>query len=180
MTAASMTLSWPRVLGELLARRDLDADTTAGAMGEILSGDATGAQIAGFAIALRAKGETAAELQGLVDAMYAKATLLDLPDRVVDIVGTGGDMAKTVTAEGTVAAADTEELSFSSAGTVTAVNVKAGDTVKAGQVLAEIDSAELEAAVADADASLADAQAKLDAQEQWLTQARGNLDEFGA
>jgi len=91
-----MTLSWPRVLGELLARRDLDADTTAWAMGEILSGDATGAQIAGFAIALRAKGETAAELQGLVDAMYAKATLLDLPDRVVDIVGTGGDMAKTV------------------------------------------------------------------------------------
>jgi len=96
VTAASMTLSWPRVLGELLARRDLDADTTAWAMGEILSGDATGAQIAGFAIALRAKGETAAELQGLVDAMYAKATLLDLPDRVVDIVGTGGDMAKTV------------------------------------------------------------------------------------
>lgn len=91
-----MSLSWPRVLTDLVAGRDLDADTSAWAMSEILSGDATGAQIAGFAIALRAKGETAAELQGLVDAMYAKATLLDLTDRVVDIVGTGGDMAKTV------------------------------------------------------------------------------------
>jgi len=91
-----MTLTWARVLGDLIARRDLDADTTAWAMGEILSGDATGAQIAGFAVALRAKGETAAELGGLVEAMYAKATLLHLDDPVVDIVGTGGDMAKTV------------------------------------------------------------------------------------
>ncbi|MET0766633.1 MAG: anthranilate phosphoribosyltransferase [Aeromicrobium sp.] len=91
-----MTLSWPHVLTELIAGRDLDTTTTEWAMGEILSGDATGAQIAGFAVALRAKGETAAELQGLVDAMYAKATTLDLDDRVVDIVGTGGDMAKTV------------------------------------------------------------------------------------
>ncbi len=91
-----MTSTWPAVLSDLLAGRDLDAATTTWAMGEILSGDATGAQIAGFAVALRAKGETAQELQGLVDAMYAKATTLDLADRVVDIVGTGGDMAKTV------------------------------------------------------------------------------------
>lgn len=93
--ARSMT-TWSAVLTDLLAGRDLDTATTSWAMGEILSGDATGSQIAGFAIALRAKGETATELQGLVDAMYAKATTLDLDDRVVDIVGTGGDMAKTV------------------------------------------------------------------------------------
>lgn len=91
-----MSHTWPAVLGALIDRRDLDSEATTWAMGEILSGDATGAQIAGFAVALRAKGETAAELQGLVDAMYAKATILDLDDRVVDIVGTGGDMAKTV------------------------------------------------------------------------------------
>jgi multidrug efflux pump subunit AcrA (membrane-fusion protein) len=79
--------------------------------------------------------------------------------QVVDV--TKGSMSETVSAEGTVAAADTDDLSFASSGTVTAVNVKAGDTVKAGQVLATIDSAELQAAVASAEADVADAQAKL-------------------
>ena len=58
---------------------------------------------------------------------------------------TRGSMSKTVSAEGTIAAAQTDDLSFSSSGTVTAVNVKAGDTVTAGQVLATIDSAQLQA-----------------------------------
>lgn len=91
-----MSHSWPSVLTDLIAGRDLDAAATQWAMGEILAGDATDAQIAGFAVALRHKGETSVELRGLVDAMYAKATTLELTDRVVDIVGTGGDMAKTV------------------------------------------------------------------------------------
>ena len=46
-------------------------------MGEILSGEATPSQIAGFAVALRAKGETIEEVEGLVAAMYAHATPLD-------------------------------------------------------------------------------------------------------
>jgi multidrug efflux pump subunit AcrA (membrane-fusion protein) len=74
---------------------------------------------------------------------------------------TTGPMSESVSAEGTVAAAETDDLSFSSAGTVTAVNVKAGDAVKAGQVLATIDSAALEADVASAEANVADAAAKL-------------------
>jgi macrolide-specific efflux system membrane fusion protein len=74
---------------------------------------------------------------------------------------TSGPMSVTVSAEGTVAAAQTDDLSFSSAGTVTAVNVKAGDTVKAGQVVATIDSAALQSAVTSAQADLASAQAKL-------------------
>ena len=80
-------------------------------------------------------------------------------DQVVE--ATTGPMALTVSAEGTVAAAETDDLSFTSAGTVTAVNVSAGDVVRAGQVLATIDSAELEAAVADAEADVADAEAAL-------------------
>jgi anthranilate phosphoribosyltransferase len=88
--------TWPQVLTGLIAGRDLDASSTAWAMDEILSGSASDAQIAGFAIALRAKGETQGELQGLVDSMLAHATRLTITARVVDIVGTGGDMAKTV------------------------------------------------------------------------------------
>ena len=65
-------------------------------MGEILSGEATPAQIAGFAVALRAKGETVDEMEGLVEAMYAAATPLEVPGRVLDVVGTGGDRSFSV------------------------------------------------------------------------------------
>ncbi len=72
-----------------------------------------------------------------------------------------GSMATTVSAEGTVAAAQTDDLSFTSSGTVNVVNVKAGDAVTAGQVLATIDSASLQSAVTSAKASLASAKATL-------------------
>ena len=92
----SESLNWPDVHSALVSGNDLDTDSTAWAMEEILSGNATSAQIAGFAVALRAKGETLAEVQGLVDSMYRHATPLKIDGRVVDIVGTGGDRAKTV------------------------------------------------------------------------------------
>ncbi|MBI2243159.1 MAG: anthranilate phosphoribosyltransferase [Nocardioides sp.] len=88
--------TWPEVLGALVAGSDLSADQTAWAMGEILSGEATVAQIAGFAIALRAKGETVEEVSGLVDTMYALATPISVPGRLLDIVGTGGDRSMSV------------------------------------------------------------------------------------
>jgi multidrug efflux pump subunit AcrA (membrane-fusion protein) len=74
---------------------------------------------------------------------------------------TRGSMARTITASGTVAAAQTDDLSFTSAGTVTAVNVAAGATVTKGEVLASIDSTDLAAAVSSAESSLAAAQAQL-------------------
>lgn len=88
--------TWPDVLDELVLGRDLDAASTAWAMASILDGESTPAQIAAFAVALRAKGISQAELQGLVDALLSRAVLVDVPGRVVDIVGTGGDRAKTV------------------------------------------------------------------------------------
>ncbi|MEJ7633356.1 anthranilate phosphoribosyltransferase [Aeromicrobium sp.] len=91
-----MSHTWPDVLSSLVAGQDLAASATAWAMEEILSGNATPAQIAGFAVALRSKGETLAEVQGLVDSMYHHAIPLEVDGRVVDIVGTGGDRAKTV------------------------------------------------------------------------------------
>ncbi len=88
--------TWPEVLGALVARRDLDATQTGWAMREILAGEATAAQIAGFAVALRAKGESIAEVTGLVDAMYGAATPITVEGRCLDIVGTGGDRSMSV------------------------------------------------------------------------------------
>ncbi|MCH0566389.1 MULTISPECIES: anthranilate phosphoribosyltransferase [unclassified Streptomyces] len=88
--------SWPEVLNALLDGRDQSADATAWAMDRIMRGEATDAQIAGFAVALRAKGETVEEITGLVRAMYEHANVIDVPGTTVDIVGTGGDGAKTV------------------------------------------------------------------------------------
>jgi len=88
--------SWPALLNGLLEGRDLSADDTAWAMDLIMRGEATDAQIAGFAVALRAKGETVQEITGLVRTMYEHANVIEVPGRTVDIVGTGGDGAKTV------------------------------------------------------------------------------------
>ena len=68
--------TWPEVLTGLVRGEDLSAGQAAWAMGEILAGAATPVQIAGFAVALRAKGETVDEMQGLVDAMYRHSTPL--------------------------------------------------------------------------------------------------------
>lgn len=88
--------SWPSVLGSLVEGRDLDADATGWAMKQIMSGEASDAQIAGFIIALRAKGETISEVEGLASAAYEFATPLDVDRHALDIVGTGGDRAHTV------------------------------------------------------------------------------------
>jgi anthranilate phosphoribosyltransferase len=88
--------TWPAVLSALLDRRDLPAEATAWAMAEIMSGSATPVQIAGFVVALRAKGETVDEVDGMVRAMYDHATPISVPGRAVDVVGTGGDRAHTV------------------------------------------------------------------------------------
>ena len=88
--------TWPEVLGELVAGRDLSAAQAAWAMGEILAGEATPSQIAGFAVALRAKGETSEELAGLADGMLAFANPVSIPGRLLDIVGTGGDRSMSV------------------------------------------------------------------------------------
>ena len=88
--------TWPEVLGDLVAGRDLTAGQTSWAMAELLEGNATPAQVAGFAVALRAKGETSEELTGLVAAMYERATPISVPGRLLDVVGTGGDRSMSV------------------------------------------------------------------------------------
>ncbi|MEW1957226.1 anthranilate phosphoribosyltransferase [Kineococcus sp. NPDC059986] len=94
MTTAAPT--WAGLLTELLAGHDLTAAQTGWAMDQVMSGDAADAQLAGFLVALRAKGETSQELTGLADAMLAHALPLSVPGPIVDLVGTGGDRAHTV------------------------------------------------------------------------------------
>jgi anthranilate phosphoribosyltransferase len=65
-------------------------------MNEIMEGAASPAQIAGFGIALRAKGETPEEMSGISSAMLARAMPISIPRPVTDLVGTGGDGAHTV------------------------------------------------------------------------------------
>ncbi|MFB7910563.1 anthranilate phosphoribosyltransferase [Kitasatospora sp. NPDC056076] len=93
---AQVVRTWPDILAALLKGEDLDRSSTAWAMDRIMSGEASPVQVAGFMVALRAKGETVDEIAGLVDAMYDHAEPLDIPGPAVDIVGTGGDRAKTV------------------------------------------------------------------------------------
>ncbi|MEV4616403.1 anthranilate phosphoribosyltransferase [Kitasatospora sp. NPDC049258] len=93
---AQVVRTWPDVLSMLLKGEDLAQADAAWAMDRIMTGEATPVQVAGFMIALRAKGETVEEVSGLVDAMYAHAEPLHIPGPAVDIVGTGGDRAKTV------------------------------------------------------------------------------------
>lgn len=81
---------WPVVLGRIAARADLTTDEAAAALGRVLAGEASDAQIAAFIVGLRIKGETAEEIVGLVEAMLEAAAPLHLPDGTVDIVGTGG------------------------------------------------------------------------------------------
>ncbi|AJT41041.1 anthranilate phosphoribosyltransferase [Psychromicrobium lacuslunae] len=88
--------SWPLLLTELINGHDLSSEQTGWAMNTIMSGNATDAQIAGFLVALRAKGETIAEISGLAKAMIAHARPLEVDGEALDIVGTGGDRLNTV------------------------------------------------------------------------------------
>ena len=94
MTSLDAHGGWPGVLSKLTAGEDLDADTAKAALDTILDGSSTHAQIAGFIVALRQKGETAEELAGMVAAMLDAATPLTVPDGSIDIVGMGGSSAR--------------------------------------------------------------------------------------
>src|SRR5690349_9720355 len=65
-------------------------------MGEVMRGEASPVQLAGFLVALRAKGESVDELRGLADVMLAHANPIEVPGPSLDIVGTGADRAHTV------------------------------------------------------------------------------------
>src|SRR6187397_1289875 len=86
---------WPHVLSRLSARTSLDRDEAAEAMRLVMSGEATPGQVGGLLMALRTKGETVEEIEGLADTMLGFANPVDPPAPVVDTCGTGGDRSGT-------------------------------------------------------------------------------------
>ncbi|MGN6723845.1 MAG: anthranilate phosphoribosyltransferase [Marmoricola sp.] len=88
--------TWPEILTDLMAGRDLEDEQTRWAMRQILAGEATSAQIAGFAVGLRSKGESVGELDAAVETLYAFAAPLSVEGRALDVVGTGGDRSFSV------------------------------------------------------------------------------------
>jgi anthranilate phosphoribosyltransferase len=96
-------------LARLLEGRDLSREEARAVMAEVMAGEATQAQIAGFLVALRAKGETADEIAGCAEAMREHVLVVrPRRDDLVDTAGTGGDGARTLnisTAAALVAAA---------------------------------------------------------------------------
>ena len=93
-------IGWPTLLARILDRRDLDSSQAESAITQILNGDATPSQMTAFVVAMRAKGETVQELEGMLHAVRSAGMKVhlstELASRAIDIVGTGGDKSNTV------------------------------------------------------------------------------------
>ncbi|MEJ6514035.1 MAG: anthranilate phosphoribosyltransferase [Acidimicrobiia bacterium] len=100
MSAIDRIGGWPQLLSTLLRGEDLSADDAQVAMNTVLLGEASSAQIAAFMMALRSKGETADELQGMLAAVLEASEPVPLGVKfsahAIDIVGTGGDKSHSV------------------------------------------------------------------------------------
>ena len=88
--------TWPSLLSALLGGEDLSISEASWAMQQVMAGEATPAQLSGFLVALRAKGETVDEIVGFRDAILEYSLPLNVDPMALDIVGTGGDRFGTV------------------------------------------------------------------------------------
>jgi anthranilate phosphoribosyltransferase len=94
MTAAN-DMGIQALIGKAATGDSLSEDEAARAFDIIMSGEATDAQIGGFLMALRARGETVDEITGAVRVMRQKALRITAPAGAIDVVGTGGDASGT-------------------------------------------------------------------------------------
>jgi len=95
--------TWPQLVGTLTKGLDLTSNSAQWAMNEILQGATDISQIKEFLLALKSKGETAEEVNAFVDAMYQHSAPIDIAERAVDTVGTGGDGFNTINISTTAA-----------------------------------------------------------------------------
>jgi anthranilate phosphoribosyltransferase len=95
--------SWKYISDQLESKIDLTTEEVHWAMGQILEGKATSDDIKSYLTKLTAKGESASEISAMIDQMYSFAMPITVPDRAVDIVGTGGDGFNTINISTTAA-----------------------------------------------------------------------------
>ena len=89
-------MSWDLILKSLSDKSDLSNEQITWAMSQILEGKASNDEIKQFLTGLKAKGESAAEVEALVAQMYSYSSSINITERSVDTVGTGGDGANTI------------------------------------------------------------------------------------
>jgi anthranilate phosphoribosyltransferase len=82
-------------LAAIVDGRSLSLDEARGAMGSVMDGEATPAQLAALLVALRMRGETTDELAGFAGAMRDRVVRVEAPAGTIDLVGTGGDGSGT-------------------------------------------------------------------------------------
>ncbi len=82
-------------LAAVIDGRTLDLDEARLAMGSVMDGEATPAQLAALLVALRMRGETVDELAGFATAMRERVLRVEAPEGTIDVVGTGGDGSGT-------------------------------------------------------------------------------------
>jgi anthranilate phosphoribosyltransferase len=95
-------------LSAVVEGKTLSMDEARGAMGSVMDGEATQAQLAALLVALRMRGETVDELAGFAAAMRERVLRVEAPEGSIDTCGTGGDKSGTInisTAAALVAAA---------------------------------------------------------------------------
>ena len=95
--------TWPQLIETLTNGLDLSATSAQWAMNEILQGETEISQIKEFLLALKSKGETAEEVNAFVGAMYQHSASIEITERAVDTVGTGGDGFNTINISTTAA-----------------------------------------------------------------------------
>ena len=89
-------MNLPDAIKSVIAKQDLSSDDMSTVMQQIMTGEATPAQIGGFLVGLQMKGETITEIASAAKVMRSLATPVDISgDHIVDTCGTGGDGAST-------------------------------------------------------------------------------------
>lgn len=91
-----LSSDWDGIFESLSDAKNLTSNQTSWAMSQILTGSAETEIIKRFLLSLKNKGESPQEVIDLVETMYQHAQLINIPDRCVDVVGTGGDGANTI------------------------------------------------------------------------------------
>ena len=92
---AGSQFSWGHLISKLMKGESLTEEASSEAMTEIMEGAATPAQIAGFVVALRSKGESVNEIAGMVRTMRSYGEKVDVDGELLDTCGTGGDRTGT-------------------------------------------------------------------------------------